>query len=227
MTTTKQVKQAVQPLLQRHSDLALAGRFIFIKPVHHILRGVYIERAGDPRAFEPTSTTGMLALERDRVGLGWGDQYYGHVYGPGNPYGPNWDVTRPETVTYMLEMIEEIILPQIRSIQTFDDLFEFASIERSRIAHPKYFPQTMLTFALCRGDLAEARIILNKERKLQEYLAKISPTLYPALLTGDRLELARILHEWEANSVKLYKIEKIWERTPFALELQGGSLSWQ
>ena len=182
MTTTKQVKQAVQPLLQRHSDLALAGRLIFIKPVHHILRGVYIERAGDPRAFEPTSTTGMLA-ERDRLHWAGVTNIMGMSTDPVIPMVPIGMSPELETVTYMLEMIEEIILPQIRSIQTFDDLFEFASIERSRIAHPKYFPQTMLTFALCRGDLAEARIILNKERKLQEYLAKISPTLYPALLT--------------------------------------------
>jgi hypothetical protein len=45
--------------------------------------------------------------------------------------------------------------------------------------------------------------------KLSEFLA-----------AGDRSGLARILHDWEAFTVKNLKIEHLWERTPFPLELQ-------
>jgi hypothetical protein len=46
------------------------------------------------------------------------------------------------------------------------------------------------------------------------------PTFYPALLSEDRTTLANILHEWEAMTIETYKLEKVWERTPFPLELQ-------
>jgi len=45
------------------------------------------------------------------------------------------------------------------------------------------------------------------------------PRFYRALMDGDRIEIARILHEWEAATVNVHKLEKIWERTPFPLEL--------
>ena len=44
MTTVAQVKQLVQPLLQRNPDLALVGRLVVVKSVHHILRGISIGR---------------------------------------------------------------------------------------------------------------------------------------------------------------------------------------
>jgi hypothetical protein len=54
MTTVAQVKQVVQPLLQSNPDLALVGRMIVVKPVHHLLRGVYLARSSDPDDFVPT-----------------------------------------------------------------------------------------------------------------------------------------------------------------------------
>jgi hypothetical protein len=39
-------------------------------------------------------------------------------------------------------------------------------------------------------------------------------------MKGDRAGLARLLHSWEAETVKNFKIEHLWEPTPFPLELQ-------
>ncbi len=84
MTTVAQVRQAVQPLLQRNPDLALIGRLVVIKPVHHILRGVYIDRSLDPKLFVPTwsiifympsratklgSTGEAVSLDQDPFGI--------------------------------------------------------------------------------------------------------------------------------------------------------------
>lgn len=53
MTTVAQVKKMVQPLLEQHSDLALVGRWIYLKPVHHVARAVLIDRkrCGGPTLF--------------------------------------------------------------------------------------------------------------------------------------------------------------------------------
>ena len=37
--------------LAAYPDLELVGRLIVVKPVHHILRGIYIDRSLDPQLF--------------------------------------------------------------------------------------------------------------------------------------------------------------------------------
>lgn len=53
MTTAAQVKKLVRPLLERHADLALVGRWIYVKPVHHFARAVLIDRMLNPDKFRP------------------------------------------------------------------------------------------------------------------------------------------------------------------------------
>jgi hypothetical protein len=37
----------------------------------------------------------------------------------------------------------------------------------------------------------------------------------------DRAAVVRLLHSWEAETVKNFKIEHLWQPTPFPLELQS------
>ena len=60
MTTTAQVKRVVGPLLKRNPDLALVKRLVVIKPVHHILRGIYIDHSHDPKSLVPTWAANFL-----------------------------------------------------------------------------------------------------------------------------------------------------------------------
>jgi hypothetical protein len=39
------------------------------------------------------------------------------------------------------------------------------------------------------------------------------------LEASDTEFIAKILHQWEGATVKAHKMEHIWERTPFPLEL--------
>jgi hypothetical protein len=71
MTTVAQVRQAVQPLLQRNPDLALVGRLIVLKPVQHMVRGIYIDRSLDPRLFVPTWSVLSLFEIRSDFGFLW------------------------------------------------------------------------------------------------------------------------------------------------------------
>ena len=71
MTTTAQVKEALIPLLARHSDLVLIGRFLIVKPLHHILRGVFVDRSSDKRSFEPHIVTYPLVPAQKDIMLGW------------------------------------------------------------------------------------------------------------------------------------------------------------
>lgn len=117
MTTIAQVKQALKPLLDRYSDLALVGRFLVVKPVHHITRGVFVDRSIDKVAFVPDVVTDMLALEPVRRYGFWGwnpERLYDQRVG-------TWDVTKPETVRAMREHIEVNVLQRLRSIVSLND----------------------------------------------------------------------------------------------------------
>ena len=133
MTTVAQVREVVQPLLQRNPDLALVGRLVVIKPVHHILRGIYIDRSLDSQLFIPTWAVTFLFEPSESFSYNWGGRLYNRAHGA-------WVVTNPATSAVMCE--------------------------------------------------------------------------------ENRLGLVRLLRDWEASSVEHLKLQKLWEPTPFPIELQ-------
>ena len=119
MTTVAQVKQVVQPLLQRNSDLALVGRLLIIKPVHHILCGVYVDRSLDPLSFVPTWSVILLPDPQGSFGFLWGERVRGRT--------GNWKSNDPDLSSAMCEAIEQEALAPMRSIKTFDDFIDLTS----------------------------------------------------------------------------------------------------
>jgi hypothetical protein len=220
MTTIKDVRDAVRPLIQRRNDLISTGRFVFIKPVQHLLRGVHIDRCSDPDVFVPKFSVRLLAPRHEISSPGWCPRfrqanYCEYIREAG------WNITKPETIAQMLDMIEEA-LPQLYAIESLDDYFAYLS----GLPMPWVSSSTIERFEalipVIKGEFDIAVRLLQENRTVLEYFNYLSPEFYPALLAEDRVRITRILHEWEATSVKTYKIEKIWKRTPFPLELLGG-----
>jgi hypothetical protein len=227
MTTIAQVKQVMQPLLQRHDDIILMGRYIWVKPFHHFRRGIFIDPRRTATEFLPITTVGLLVPTFWRYPLDWGEwlhrRIYGNfAYGENDPLIPRWDITNPPSIDLMLEMIEVVALPQLRAIKTFDDFYNYTSVKRSYCSSIEHQPLAKLLVLICQGDLDAAHEIRLFEEDAQ-YLTRTAPTFLPALAARDRVELARILHEWEAASIITGKMQKIWEPTPFPLELQEQS----
>ena len=224
MTTVTQVRQAVQPLLQRNTDLALVGRLIVIKPVHHILLGVYIDRSLDPRSFVPTWSVIFLSEPLKDFGYRWG----GRVYGAAG----FWDVTHPDLPVSMCDAIEIEALRPMRSIKTIDDFVRFTSKERFPHTNLDLYEMTKFFVEVARGDLEAARSICeymktDRARRyysdMQEAYDRVTQELCPLVAANDRPGLARLLHSYEALLVKNLKVEKFWERTPFPIELSQQS----
>jgi hypothetical protein len=220
MTTISQVKRAVQPLLQRNPDLALAGRLVVIKPVHHILRGIFIDRSSDTNAFVPTWFVMSMFKPIDNITFGWGDRIVGR-----------WDVTDPETSPLMCEEIERVALPLLRKVQSIDDLVRFASKKRFKDYYLDLdlHEDKKIYVDVARGDLESASqlcaYLAERARTTEvgwerEDYGKIAKTLGPLLAANDRTGLAQARRDCEAYSAKKLKLEKLWEPTPFPLELQ-------
>jgi hypothetical protein len=222
MTAVAQVRQAVQPLLQCNSDLALVRRWIIIKPVHHLLCGVCIDRSLDPLNFVPTWSVILLSDLQKRFGFLWGERVRGR-------HG-TWQITDPDISSAMCEAIEQEALTPMRSIKTFDDFINLTSKLRPPRRHLNLDPIARLTVDIARGDLAAAepicKFLKTKEGKaeyfyMQERYERAVQGLCPLVAVNDRAGLAKLLHSYEAQSVKNLKIEKHWERTPFPIEMES------
>jgi hypothetical protein len=126
--------------------------------------------------------------------------------------------------------IERNVLPRLRAMTTLDDYLAF--VAQSQFRHHLFdWPSDKVIVDLALGNLDAARAIClenaeswsrdhpqydDVDRAKYRGLVKLSEFL----AAGDRSGLARILHDWEAFTVKNLKIEHLWERTPFPLELQ-------
>lgn len=234
MTTIAQVRQVVQPLLQRHSDLALVGRYLIIKPVNHFTRGVFIDRSMDSKSFTPSISVCLAFTGRETQGIGWGDKLiylsFDGLDGDlafqkkNDPFFTYWQIDRPENIKIMLRVIE-VAIQSLRAIDSLEHMVAFAKRDENNFTplEFKYFSRLLMALAL--GDLDEATQIIEgpdyRQIHIRQWMDHWHPTLYPALLAEDRQELAKFLHEMEAKTVRTLKLQKYWEPTPFPLELQG------
>jgi hypothetical protein len=209
MTTAAQVKHVVGPLLKRNPDLALVGRLVVIKPVHHILRGISIDRRSfNSRLFVPTWAANFLFQPNAFFHYFWGKRVHGA-----------WNIDVPDLAENLADAIERDALPILRSIVTIDDFVRFANGAWAEDNKP------YVDVAL--GDFKAAQSICDFFASLngrygirQEEIEYVVRDLCPRIATNDRRGLAQVLHAYEAASVKQLKLEKLWEPTPFPIELE-------
>lgn len=224
MTTAAQVKKIVRPLLERHADLALVGRWIYVKPVHHVARAVLIDRMLNPEKFRPQWAVVHLFEAQEFFPLDWGEWLYNET----SPTPGSWKISDPDIATALISAIEQQALPQLRSIKTLNHYLAFVS--RHMFGHKLFdWPQCKIIVDVALGDLDAARAICEekmhrwsvdqpqhdedskeKYRRLRELCARLA--------ANDRAGLAQLLHEWETCTVRNFKIEQLWEPTPFPLE---------
>lgn len=224
MTTVRQVKTLLKPLVERHDDLALVGFTMYLKPVRHLLRGVTIDRTGEAARFRVRWPVLNLCEPRERLPLTWS----GFVY----PSEGLWLWSNPSLQDDLFGAIEEQALPALRAIETLDDFFAFAS-NRERFGLWPFDLFTLLRVGVdcARGDLDSARagcaelesgLSRWEDPDLSEEFERVTGTLCPLIAVDDRAGIARLLHEWEAYTVEKLKIGHIYQPTPFPLERMSG-----
>lgn len=221
MTTARQVKQLLTPLIERHNDLALNGHWVMLKPVRNVLRGIVIDRTGDAARFTPRWAVMSLCEPRTTFPISWGEMIKGNRL---------WQWANPSLQADLFHAIEEQALPPLRAIQTLDDFVAFASSkERFPMKYFDHFLLLRVGVDIARGQLASARSACAELRSgrtkwshadLREEFERITGTLCPLLAADDRPAMARLLHEWEAYTVEKLGIRHIWTPTPFPFEPQ-------
>jgi hypothetical protein len=223
LTTLRQVKKVVAPLLERHADLVLIGTDIVLRPVHHILRAIVIDQTGEADRFNPRWALTALFRKLDHFPLGLG----GRLFRPGSGL---WLLSDPDISQVLVDVVERDALPRLRALGTLPQFLAFALPSEPKML--KFYWDTRFRFALALGDLDTVRALpadepeddaavemLNQHAdglgsRLREQGARIS--------SDDRAALARFLHEEEAYSVAKLKVGHVWQSTPFPLELHAG-----
>lgn len=221
MTTIADVRKAVAPLLAAHDDLVLVGRMLAIKPVHHILRGVHLDRTSSKDDFVVRWAAVFLFDLRSGLTFNWGHQ----IYCPSPDHF--WTVETPNLPHLLKTSVEHEALPTLRSIRTIAEFVEFASVTRN--GPPlQYGRLNKLIVDAALGNFESCDALLAGLRGPRKGLmapaaeqdrARILRDLAPRIDARDRAGIAAVLHEWEAWSVKAIKLEKYWERTPFPVEM--------
>ena len=113
MTTARQIRKLVEPLVARQPDLAFIENRLVVKPVRHILRGVLFERSGEARRFYPTWFVMHSCQPLRNFADTWTERirHHGHRI---------WEWDNPTTPSEFYSVIEEEILPFLRGIDNFD-----------------------------------------------------------------------------------------------------------
>ncbi len=223
MTTAKQVQALMKPLLERHSDLAIVGRYVFLYPIHHFARGIYIDRCLDKDTFDPDWGATMLFYPGPGLSTPWG----AYLSAPKVGF---WNINNPSTQQDMITQIEDIALPALRPIVTMEDLAAFASDGRFPGRSWTSWSLIRLLFQSALGDLQAARATcakLSEPRYIPRDTASrdihltIVQGLAPLLDSSDRAAIGSLLRTWELNSLKFHKMDKYWQPAPFPVEREA------
>lgn len=230
MTTITQTKQVVQPLLARHSDLAMVGRYLILTPVRHFVRGVFIDRSINQHVFEPVISVCLTFDGDTEQGIGWGDRFIYRSFEDAAPdlvdtrkndprFGV-WDIRYPDNIELMLRFIEAA-LQSLCAMTAFEQMVDFAGRDENNLTPFEFMYYPRLLIAAATGDFETARQIVGKREGLRRSFDTRYPAFCPALLSEDRAALAKCLHDLEAKTIRNLKFTKFWEPTPFPLELEG------
>ena len=221
MTTKKQVFSLLKHLLDRDDGLSLSDDFVVVKPVRHVIRTFWIDRTSDAdypnffwavgHAFGPMMSRGGIWAEQFQIARG----------------APNrWSQTGMREA--FLNVVEGAVLPMLRRVESFDDIFTIDTQFRSAILDGwlQYEPYQM-HFLAANGRFDEAIAIYESirdwdrspENPRRRAYAFVTDDLAPLLLANDRAGVAALLHGWERATIQCNGLDAIYEPTPFPLEL--------
>lgn len=230
--TQTTIKRLLAPLLEKRSDLALAGRLLLIRPVRHLVRGAVFRWHHQGTYctvapyFRPLYQPSELFLE---------DAIFG------------WSTKDPDFGPMLLDRLAPEVFEPMGQIATIEDFI--ASRWGKRLFANDLFPSLVLSRGIRYAKGHAGRLLPNSEKSLAEAKARRAATdPHDRMAMGFRaLEIkdaeqgiatdkgrlaflgrgsAAVLEyyrQWEAEVARGLKIEHLWESTPFPAELSKAS----
>jgi hypothetical protein len=229
MTTAKQIKTLVTPLLERHPDLVLANHCTLrFQPTGHVAREILINRTSVPDLFK----LDWFLSESFHPG-----DIRGHTFGRcssgiyrSEPRVSGWLWSDPTMAEDFVMSCEREAIPVLRPLDTDRKRLEFARDRpESQFRYP---PEWRLITAIALGNLDDARAIWTGVKAyyaaghafadpyFQPSYDRISRMGEP-LMADDRRALTDLLHAWETENAVGNKLAALRTPGPFPIEEAG------
>jgi hypothetical protein len=221
MASVREVRALLKPLLARNADLALVGRLVVVLPLRTHLRAILIDRTGSADVLNPRWYIHHLCTPKLWCHISWGQELFRRSHGL-------WRMSNPDTPRVLCEEIEQVALPILRPIETFEDYVEVVS--RHERSHLFLDSITKIVIHVALGDLDAARALCTgpiadhpdpspRDHEVTRRAIEGARRLCGLLGRNDSAGLIRTLHDWEEGTVKEQKLEHLWEWTPLPIEL--------
>ena len=223
MTTKRQIKRLVRPLLKGNDDLVLVGDLIVLLPVRHLVRGLIISRTGSADYFEPMPSINMMFEPRHTFHL----SYKIMIYAEGS-----WTFKNGNIAETLATTMNKNILPLYRSIESIED-FDRYRAEACTYKWPRHslFPHERVYISAAVGDFEDADACFRKlgerpdhwrtQTRTEADFDRLMDELAPLVRRRDRAGIAAFLTEIEAWSAKSLGLEQYWQPSPFPVESEG------
>ena len=198
-TRPADVKHYLKPLLQMRSDLVLVDRLLLIRPVRHLIRGVYFDRTRSKYSFRVWSH--MRPLFSTKPGQ-TGDYIHDGAFA-------TWS---PHFEALLMDRMAEEIFSEVGKVAT---LLDFASASQN-------FKTAITAFVLAGETDKAVDLVKQRDRARKAWgFSGIAPEHKEHLdhvLKNIEATCAEC-HANEAKVIKALKLEHVWEPAPFPVEL--------
>lgn len=229
MTTARDVKMLVKPLIEANGDLAVADRRLIFRPVEHFVRGVLIDRTSSKDNSVAYAFTLPLFFPPSEGGIGWGWDLRGRD-------GYNWFIGVPDVREELVRLVQEDVLPKLRPVRSLQDCYDFIlttwnshilvddpiwrSLIDLAVGKPPQQRALLDTVSETITRLRGHKTIRRDMERYRESADKLEPLRAAIEADGYRGAL-RVMHEWERLAVERQKLTPFWKPTPFPVEDMG------
>jgi hypothetical protein len=228
MTTKRQIKDLVQPLLERNPDLVLVGRQrLWLREIGSVGRMILVDRTGNPDCCVVDWFMPMFFMPEVSSWENLGRCHDRLFRSKNSGGGQGWYWSDPTMPADFITRVEADVIALLRPLDTV----------RKRLAFTRTRPQFQvylgshwhLIATIVAGELDAARAMWAKSRAFYrpgrvmdephhqlEYdrLCLIDEPL----MADDRAGLAALLHRWEAENIVGSPLEPYWIKETLPLE---------
>ena len=161
MTNSRQVRPIFHDLKKRHPQLVeTSSRFLVETPVHHIARGIFIERCSEPDCCWPRLVLSVLYLAglSGHIAIG---TYFEVLDRPSTAAERFWLWSDPTMVPEAVAVLEAVALPRLARYGTPEG---YATLPpRPHTVHDEPYEDRMIVH-IAAGDLDAARAIWRERQ---------------------------------------------------------------
>lgn len=208
-TRPADIKRYLKPLLALRPDLVLIDRRLIIRPVRHLLRGVFFDRTSDKYTFQIWPY--LRPLYGGPRGVGDGTGIHGWF----------WSVWQPFFRPLLLDCLAEDVFASAGKILTLEDFANEMELVGREARSSPHFCEARVRALVLAGEGDRAREYVDQMERSDP-----DSSFWPVWAKEQREFLGRDIegicnefHAREAKVAEVFKLVDVWEPTPFPVEL--------